>query len=457
MKKERIVIALAVFCLLFLFPLRAEAAFVCKTNSSYFPDEAFREYVAENLDPDKDGYLYSEEIAEITYIDVTGLGIRSLDGIWYFTSLDTLYCCDNDLTVLNLTYNTGLTELDCSNNRLTDLKLDGLGLYELYCSHNRLSSLDVSIFPELEGLDCSFNKLTSLDVSKNPMLYNLECTDNMITELKVSSCPRLMMIRCNGNRISSMNISKNSNIVRAFFGVRKTLKNTDGSDYCFYEDDRFYPPFDASGIGALGDNPPTFCVDKTTSVRATPFTDVKPASSYQNAVAWAYTNGITKGRTSKTFDPSAGLTRGEFCTMLWRMFGKQSTSGMKCPFADAKKSNHYQAILWCYNKGIIKGYKEGGKQLFKPSQAITRGNILVMLYKLAKNEPDYTEPSIANPFKDVKSKNKNISAYKWAYQNGITTTTNLKPGVNCTRASMVSFLYGYDRTYCVIKPWENWE
>ncbi len=174
------------------------------------------------------------------------------------------------------------------------------------------------------------------------------------------------------------------------------------------------------------------------------FTDVKTTDSYYDAVEWGFRNGIVMGKSNTSFAPSDGLTRGEFCTMLWRMFGKPDTSKMTCPFRDAKKSNHYKGILWCYNKGIINGYKDG---TFKPSQKITRGNIIVMLFKLAKKESGFKAATIKNPFTDVKNSNKNIGAYKWAYQYKITRDKTLRTSANRTRAEMVSFIFGYDKTY----------
>ena len=181
------------------------------------------------------------------------------------------------------------------------------------------------------------------------------------------------------------------------------------------------------------------------------FTDLPEGGRCTEAVEWAYAKGIVKGTSDSTFAPTKGLTRGEFCTMLWRMWGKPSVNGMTCPFTDARSSNHYKAILWAYNKGIIKGYTVNGVQVFRPSAKITRGNILVMLFKLAKKESTYQPVTIRNPYSDVKDTNSNITAYKWAYQFGITEDTLLKPTANCTRGQMVEFLFGYNNQYKRVK------
>ena len=107
---------------------------------------------------------------------------------------------------------------------------------------------------------------------------------------------------------------------------------------------------------------------------------------------------------------------------------------------------------------MINGYEDGS---FKPSRAITRGNILVMLYKLAKKEAGYQKKTIDNPFTDIQDSNKNIASYKWAYANNITRDRTLRTGAKCKRWEMVSFLYGYKGAYgwyekvLVKKAWDE--
>lgn len=50
----------------------------------------------------------------------------------------------------------------------------------------------------------------------------------------------------------------------------------------------------------------------------------------------------------------------------------------------------------------------------------------------------------------MKDSNKNIGAFRWAYQYGLTKDRKLEPARNCTRAEMVGFIYGYNGTYHVI-------
>lgn len=179
-----------------------------------FPDNAFRSYVSSSFDADRDGFLSNEEIAAVTYMDLSAVypsadmdeerednpwanyfsvpeeilseeadaeeyllpgdsdtydspgSFSSLAGLEYFTSLETLICTNKRLTSLDLSANTALQVLVCSGNMLTSLDLSAnTALQELYCWNNRLESLDLSRNTALHTLDCSDNMLTELDVS----------------------------------------------------------------------------------------------------------------------------------------------------------------------------------------------------------------------------------------------------------------------------------------------------
>ena len=71
-------------------------------NEDNFPDAIFRKYVSDNCDPDKNGYLSSDEITKTKDISVYGKGITNLKGIEHFTSLEVLNCYNNRLTSLDV-------------------------------------------------------------------------------------------------------------------------------------------------------------------------------------------------------------------------------------------------------------------------------------------------------------------------------------------------------------------
>ena len=85
-------------------------------NAENFPDSIFRAYVAENYDKEGDLVLTAEEYEAVTEMDVHGLGITSLDGVWFFPNLTVLNCSDNNLRELNVNDNPKLETLYCQGN-----------------------------------------------------------------------------------------------------------------------------------------------------------------------------------------------------------------------------------------------------------------------------------------------------------------------------------------------------
>ncbi len=118
------------------------------------------------------------------------------------------------LKTLKLNNNTGLTRLECYNNALTTLGIDGTALIYLDCHNNQLFSLSVP--SSVEVLDCSKNKfsdyfvlnnrsaLRSLNVSNNPGIIGLYCNDNALTSLNISGCSAMTTLLCQNNQLTSL-------------------------------------------------------------------------------------------------------------------------------------------------------------------------------------------------------------------------------------------------------------
>ena len=89
-------------------------------NQRNFPDAKFREWLM-SQEFGKDGVLTDEEIAKVTSIDVSNMGIKSLVGIENFRALAVLDCQENQLMGLNLSNNPNLIILRCWKNQLYSL------------------------------------------------------------------------------------------------------------------------------------------------------------------------------------------------------------------------------------------------------------------------------------------------------------------------------------------------
>ena len=122
-----------------------------------------------------------------------------------------LFCSDNKLTALDLSQNSALKVLECSKNRLTALNVfQNLALVHLYCSDNLLTALDLSTNTALTELECHINQLTALDVSKNTKLEKLNCSNNRLPALDPSQNSALTELRCSANRLTALDPSQNS-------------------------------------------------------------------------------------------------------------------------------------------------------------------------------------------------------------------------------------------------------
>ena len=80
-------------------------------------------------------------LASFDFLDVSNKNIRDISGLAYFTGLTKLDCSQNRLTELDISKNTELTWLDCSDNELTELNVAGNArLTDLNSSYNRMAS-----------------------------------------------------------------------------------------------------------------------------------------------------------------------------------------------------------------------------------------------------------------------------------------------------------------------------
>ena len=104
-------------------------------------------------------------------------------------------------------------------------------------------------------------------------------------------------------------------------------------------------------------------------------------------------------------------------------------------FADVKASDFCaDPVLWAIKSGITNGT---GPNSFSPNAKCSRGQILTFVWR-SLGSP---EPTIANPYTDVKSGNWFYKPALWAYEKGFYTGTAFNGNTDCTRAEAVTYLY----------------
>jgi hypothetical protein len=114
-----------------------------------------------------------------------------------------------------------------------------------------------------------------------------------------------------------------------------------------------------------------------------PFTDVRETDWFYNDVLYAYANGLMIGTNTNPmmFSPNMQLTRGMLVTILHRMEGSPSVSGLENPFTDTAEGMWYtDAIKWAADNGLVVGYGNGR---FGSEDNITRQDLAVILAKYA--------------------------------------------------------------------------
>ena len=152
-------------------------------DEARFPDDAFRAYVSAHFDTNGSGWLSDQEIAlagEINAYEYQAGGFDSLEGIEVFTGLSYLSFSDcPNLTGIDLSANTKITDIDIWDTGLTTLDVHGMALG--FCSIAR-------------------SPLTTLTLGEQPSLFLLACTGTNLTSLDVTGCPLLLDAIANGVR-----------------------------------------------------------------------------------------------------------------------------------------------------------------------------------------------------------------------------------------------------------------
>ena len=127
-----------------------------------------------------------------------------------FSGLESVRVTNNDdLTALDVSKCSKLTELSCYGNKLTTLDVSKCANLDwLNCDENELTTLDISQCPYLRGLHCYKNGLTTLDVSQCTNLVSLNCRSNALKVLDVSQCTDMKTLYCDKNELTALDLTK---------------------------------------------------------------------------------------------------------------------------------------------------------------------------------------------------------------------------------------------------------
>ena len=434
-----------------------------------FPCPIFREYIKENFDLSKDGYLSEYEIFNAREISFSDTGPSDLTGIKIFTSL-------KKLSVINSQY-------------LKTVDLSGLKkLEELYLSRD-FENINIEGCTGLRMIDVNGNKnLKSIDLSYCPELTYLSVNGcSQIESLDLSKCPKIRILRAyNMDNLKKLDITDNPYLVKSYLdGTPYPEKNyteyiLDLGRYELYLDndlDLTYkiPDPTASPTPTEPAKPtPSVPAKPTPTVPAKPTGSIKPTepakptkapedkvfltlNKKEANVVCAKTltlKATLKGSTSKitwkssdkktaTVDANGKITTKQAgqVTITATAAGKKAECVVTVLYKDVTNSKDfwYAPTNYLTAKGEVKGYDKQTK--FKPANDCTRAQMVTFLYRL-QGEPKVK--STTCKFKDVKKTDYFYKPVIWASENSITTGVSkdkFDPQRVCTRAQTVTFLW----------------
>lgn len=111
---------------------------------------------------------------------------------------------------------------------------------------------------------------------------------------------------------------------------------------------------------------------------AADFADVPEGFWAREDIRYVTDRGIFQGKTPETFAPSSGMTRGQMAMVLYRLAGQPATEAAM-RYADVRNTAYYyDAIRWAREKRIFTAEKQTADTL-TPDETITRGEFAVML------------------------------------------------------------------------------
>jgi len=176
---------------------------------------------------DASNYTY-RTLQNTKELNLSGKGIRGIEGIEYLSGLNSLDLSYNELESLDLSSCTRLTELNCSGNRLTSLDLASCRkLKNLGCSDNALGELDLTALKNLQVLDCRNCGLKDLNLAENRSLTEVYCSGNEISAIDVTHLKKLKALGVKDTGLTSLDVSRNEKLVTLDCSGNPGLKELD--------------------------------------------------------------------------------------------------------------------------------------------------------------------------------------------------------------------------------------
>lgn len=176
------------------------------------------------------------------------------------------------------------------------------------------------------------------------------------------------------------------------------------------------------------------------------YEDISQDDWYYTDVLYAYQYGLMNGIGNGKFGPELSVTRGMFVTILYRMEGEPSASGV-IQYTDVDKNAYYEnPISWATEYGIVDGV---GSNRFAPDEPLTREQFATVIYRYAaKKGHDVSKRSVTlesySDFNQISSYAR--EALSWANAEGLISGVSaniIKPSGMATRSQTAAILHRY--------------
>ena len=136
------------------------------------------------------------------------------------------------------------------------------------------------------------------------------------------------------------------------------------------------------------------------------FKDVSSANWAFEAVETMSALKLVNGTGYNSFSPGNNMTRGDFVTVLGRLYGIDPAEYRSSVFSDVPSSAYYSPYVnWANANGLVGGYGGG---MFGPRDSITRAQMAVLMVRYARYVRIALPQTVGTKFSD------NGSIPKWA-------------------------------------------
>ena len=177
-----------------------------------------------------------------------------------------------------------------------------------------------------------------------------------------------------------------------------------------------------------------------------PFTEIFETNWFYDAVLFCYNQGLMLGTSETTFGPDIPVTRGMIVTILGRQSGADISQYSASDFIDVRPGEYYARFIeWARQSGIVEGV---GANMFAPDAPVTRQDLAVLFSRFAAaTDMELPVLLVYNGFADGNE----ISPYAkeavaQLYKAGIISGKPgniFEPSGAATRAEVAAILYRY--------------